>query len=207
MTWPADVEGWIQVLSFVPIVVCSIVGLGLALAKWFETRAADAADEHMLVEVRTLIMRGDHVTALELSQVDASRASRIVTALLRQAGGSREALKDRAAHVGAQIARELEYGLGGLALIAGLGPLFGLLGTVIGIVIIFEDLNASGGLATPQQLAGGIGTALYTTVFGLIVGILALVSHRYLSSRVDRMLTGLKAVALDMVELVCGDIR
>lgn len=207
MTWPASLETWIQLLAFLPIVACSVVGFGLALAKWFETRETTGGDEPLLIEVRTLIMKGDHVTALELSQVDASRASRIVTAVLRQAGGSREALKDRAAHVGAQIARELEYGLGGLALIATLGPLFGLLGTVIGIVIIFEELAASGGLATPQQLAGGIGTALYTTVAGLIVGVFALLSHRYLATRVDRMLAGLDAVALDIVELVCGEPR
>jgi biopolymer transport protein ExbB len=103
------------------------------------------------------------------------------------------------------MVRELEYGLGGLALIATLGPLLGLLGTVVGIIMIFGQLTAAVGTASPQQLAGGIGTALYTTVVGLIVGVLALVSHRLIAARIDRIVADLERSTLEVIEIVCED--
>ncbi len=146
----------------------------------------------------------DYAKAIELCSSEPSWSLRLATALLQRAGAGRAALKDRAELVGRQAVRELEYGLGGLAIIATLGPLFGLLGTVIGIVIVFNQLTATAGLATPEQLAGGIGTALHTTVAGLVVGVLALVSHRMIAARADRIAAELEETALEVIDGVCG---
>lgn len=86
-------------------------------------------------------------------------------------------------------------------MLTALGPLFGLLGTVIGIVLVFNRLATSDGMATPEDLAGGIGTELYTTIAGLIVGILALVAQRYLESRADQRVRQLEAFGTRMVKL------
>ena len=114
-------------------------------------------------------------------------------------------LPEQVGSAGAQLAAEIEYGLGGLALLTALGPLLGLLGTVVGIVIVFNRLAASGGVATAQELAGGIGTALLTTIAGLCVGILALVVHRLLSARADHRVAELETFGLLVVDLVAGD--
>ena len=59
--------------------------------------------------------------------------------------------------------------------------------------------------AGPQELAGGIGTALYTTVAGLIVGILALVFHGYLQARVDSQVAELEEASLRIVDQLHGE--
>ena len=202
--WPTDIVDWVRVFTFVPILVCSIIGFGLTLSKWRTTRPSDLASRVRLVEVLALVNKRDYAKAIEVGASGPSWAIRLVTAVVQRAGASRAALKDRAELVGRQTVRELEYGLGGLAIIATLGPLFGLLGTVIGIVIVFNQLTATAGLATPEQLAGGIGTALHTTVAGLVVGVLALVSHRMIAARADRIAAELEETALEVIDGVCG---
>ncbi|MEN8161382.1 MAG: MotA/TolQ/ExbB proton channel family protein, partial [Myxococcota bacterium] len=153
-----------------------------------------------LAAVRRLVEAGARDAA-----TDASRGAPLLAAAAGAAGSPRELVKERLGVAGSAAAAEVEAGLGSLALLAALGPLFGLLGTVVGIVLVFNRLAAAGGVASPAELAGGIGTALYTTIAGLVVGILALVFQRYFASRADRAVAQLEAFALFLVELVEGD--
>lgn len=85
------------------------------------------------------------------------------------------------AHVG-----RLERGLTLLEIIAGISPLIGLLGTVLGMVTVFDAITA-GGMGNPQVLADGISKALVTTIAGLCVAIPALTFHGIYSKRVEEL--------------------
>ncbi len=205
MYWPDSAESWIQVLTFVPIFVISVIGFALFLSKlWQYRRPAvwPAATRHDLYNA---LAAKHHEEAARIAEYDRSLASVLLVSMLGDAGRSRQRLRERALESGARLARRLEAKLDGLALIATLGPLFGLFGTVVGIVLVFERLAAGSGAASPRDLAGGIGTALYTTIFGLIVGVLAIVSHWYLRQRVDRQVAALEIVAGELVDRLSGD--
>ena len=72
-----------------------------------------------------------------------------------------------------------------LEVISQVSPLIGLLGTVIGMIDSFNELELGGSLVDPSILAGGIWTALLTTAMGLIVAIPALVSHYFLEKKIQ----------------------
>ena len=86
---------------------------------------------------------------------------------------SREEMKARIEDAGRHVAHELECCLPTLGTIAMISPLLGLLGTVVGMILTFEVLTTQG-IAKPNELAGGISTALITTAAGLIVALPAL---------------------------------
>ena len=201
----ADLETWVRWFTFLPIVVASVIGFALTLWKLVQLRRANVPALHVSIGLREFLRAREFASAASLTETDDSRGARIAAVVIEAAGRSRAVVGDHAVQIGRQIARELEYGLGGLALIATLGPLLGLFGTVVGIVLVFNRLAALEGLASPQQLAGGIGTALYTTVVGLIVGMLALICHRYLSARVDSAVGDLEMMSHDLVDLVAGE--
>lgn len=71
-----------------------------------------------------------------------------------------------------------------MEIIAQVSPLIGLLGTVIGMIDSFNELELGGSLVDPSILAGGIWTALLTTAMGLIVAIPSLISHYFLEKKV-----------------------
>lgn len=74
-------------------------------------------------------------------------------------------------------------------------------------MLVFNRLAGAEGLVSPGQLAGGIGTALYTTVAGLVVGISALVSHRWLAALCDRATAQLEAIGHELLELLSEEER
>lgn len=204
MAFPHDLETWIMWLTFAPLLGASVVGFALTLDMLVQLRRRNLLADEVREDFWRYVDGGELGKALNVALTRPSRAARIADALLTHASRRTDLLKERAIQTGAQIARELDGRLGGLALIATLGPLFGLFGTVVGIVLVFNRLAATEGVATPQQLAGGISTALYTTIAGLVIGILALVFHRYFSARVDRRVSELEGFGLDLVDRLTG---
>ena len=200
-----DAVDWIRILTFLPLLICSLVGFALTLAKWRSTRQSTPSDDQQRQVFLARVEDGDVAGAVAFATEEAPLSVRLAARALENASGGRDRMKERADRLGQDAIRRLESGLGGLALIATLGPLFGLLGTVVGIILIFGQLTATGGLASPQQLAGGIGTALYTTVGGLLIGVFALVSHYLVAARVDRLVAELETTVAETIELIYGD--
>ncbi len=202
---PETLDGWIRLATFLPIVICSVVGLALTLAKWSQLQTDNVPNASALDDIRRGVVAREYRHALAAMRADASRGARLIEYLLTQAGRSRTHLREGAERVGRQLADRMEHGIGGIALTATLGPLLGLFGTVVGIIIVFNRLAATGGLATPEQLAAAAGTALYTTVAGLIVGVCGLVSHRYIASLAYRSVRELEVLGQEWVDLLTGD--
>lgn len=90
-------------------------------------------------------------------------------------------------HSSAQEMRYLERHMRGLELVANIAPLLGLLGTVIGMVNAFATLEQAGSQVEPSLLAGGIWTALLTTVAGLSIAVPALAAHYIFDGKIDHM--------------------
>ena len=80
--------------------------------------------------------------------------------------------------------------------------MIGFLGTVIGMVEAFYNLASAGSQANIDVLAGGIYEALVTTVAGLVVGLIAMFAYNWLTSRINRVLTGLEARTMEFMDLL-----
>lgn len=88
-----------------------------------------------------------------------------------------------------------------LEVISQVSPLIGLLGTVIGMIDSFNELELGGSLVDPSILAGGIWTALLTTAMGLIVAIPALISHYFLEKEINNIHSNLNNLISKLSEL------
>ena len=96
----------------------------------------------------------------------------------------------------------LGKGLPWLATTAAGAPMLGFLGTVIGMVDAFFSIANSGNAASIGDFAGGIYTALVTTVAGLIVGIIALFAYNYLVARINKVMNQLEARTMEFMDLI-----
>ncbi len=83
---------------------------------------------------------------------------------------------------------KLHARLGYVWLTAQLAPLFGLLGTIDGLIAAFETIVRKGATPRPIDLAGGVGTALVATAVGLWIAIVAVAFHQIVLARIDRLL-------------------
>ena len=130
----------------------------------------------------------------------ASDFSTVLRSALERAPGGHEAmlagLEQAATEVMATRVRRVEI----LNVIGQVSPMLGLFGTVYGMILAFQSIVSSGGNADPVLLAGGIGTALVTTFWGLVVAIPALSGYAVLRGRLDATLAEAIGEAETLVE-------
>ena len=107
----------------------------------------------------------------------------------------RDAMETAVSEQTAEQFRQIEY----LNIIGNLGPLLGLLGTVLGMIEAFQAMHQAQGQANPAQLAGGISTALTHTFLGLLLAVPCLFAFGVLRTMVDRLTTRAALVAEDML--------
>ncbi|MBP6608775.1 MAG: MotA/TolQ/ExbB proton channel family protein [Deltaproteobacteria bacterium] len=101
---------------------------------------------------------------------------------------------------------DLKKGLGGLATIASAAPFVGLLGTVIGIITVFATMSTkgAGGIAA---VAGGIGEALVTTAFGLLVAIPAVMVFNFFTNAIDEFVVDMNETSSELVSFILREGR
>ena len=89
--------------------------------------------------------------------------------------------------------------------VATVSPLIGLLGTVIGMIISFNDIATSNAMGNPQQLANGIAMALFTTAIGLTIAIPTLITYTYLAGRIDSLVMEMDLLSQNVVNLISAE--
>jgi len=132
-----------------------------------------------------------------------SPLGRVLAAGLRNTRAPRPVMKEAIEEEGRAVAHDLERFLNTLGTIATASPLWGLFGTVVGMIEIFGSQAPSG--SNPAVLAHGISVALYNTGFGLLVAIPALIFYRYFRAKVDGLVLDMEQQAARLVDIVHGD--
>jgi len=191
-------------ILMVPIVACSILALAIILERFWTLRASRVAPPQTINELWRWIkkkeLNGRKLKALQGS----SPLGRILAGGLMNAKHGREIMKESIEHEASQVIHDLERFLNPLGTVATITPLLGLLGTVIGMIKVFAEIQLAG-VGNAGNLAGGISEALITTAAGLSVAIPALICHRYFIRRVDELVVGMEQEAIKLVEVVHGD--
>ena len=168
----------------------SIITLAIVIYKYLEIFFFKSLDFDKLIEI--INEANQKITLKEVEENFISLVPRSSRNLLKQILNSLNENKTKQ-----QIEEEInsivdiEFNkqqslLPSLEIISQVSPLIGLLGTVIGMIDSFNELELGGSLVDPSILAGGIWTALLTTAMGLIVAIPALVSHYFLEKKLNK---------------------
>jgi biopolymer transport protein ExbB len=168
-----------------PLLVCSIAGLAIILERvWALQRRRIISPELAAAIERRPVTPEQTETVRVLSESDTTVLGRLVQAMFAHASLPKTENVEVMQALARQIVGRMERGLTTLSLIAELGPLLGLLGTVIGMVNLFEDV-AKKGLGDPAMISRGIYEALTATMTGLSIAIPALIAYMYLRRRIE----------------------
>ncbi|ADE13713.1 MotA/TolQ/ExbB proton channel [Nitrosococcus halophilus Nc 4] len=192
--------GWLML----PILVCSIVAIGIIIERFWSLRRQRVAPKHLVGQIWQW-QCCNQLHELQIKRVrENSPLGRILAAGLVNRNHSREIMKESIEDVGRHVTLELERFLNTLGTIAAITPLLGLLGTVIGMIKVFTVINTQG-VGNPAVLAGGISEALITTAAGLAVAIPSLMFYRYFRGKVMALVVDMEEQAIQLVEVMHGD--
>ncbi len=178
------------------IILISVVALALIIDYLLTIRLSKILPADDLARLKSMIEKKQFDDLDRLDSNDNSFLVRVTSAGLREANlgydAMIKAMEDTAEALASGIARKTEH----LNVIGALSPMLGLLGTVLGMLQVFNEIAMTPGAIEPRQLAEGIFQALVTTCLGLIVAIPALYSYAIFRNRVDEF-TGEAALAAE----------
>lgn len=183
------------------IALASVVGLAVFLERMWALQRVKVLPRGLMAKVQELLLEGKHKEALLLCEQSRTSIGAVYRAVLKHAYDPLPVVKEAAEDSGRQEAARLERFVGALGTVANIGPLLGLLGTVTGMIAVFQRV-AESGVGSPLDMAAGIWEALLTTAFGLAVGIPALLAHRFTLGRVDGLVLELEEEALGLLEII-----
>jgi len=169
------------------LVFLSAVSIGYTLSLVLRYRRSQLLPDETRKKVSDLLMGRRFTEAIEFAARDRSYLGRIISASLNEAGHGFGAMERAIEEAGdsqtTRVLRPIEY----LNVLGNIAPMIGLFGTVYGMIVAFDKLQASGGRPDPAALAGGISTAMITTFWGLVVAIPALASYALMRNKIDAL--------------------
>jgi biopolymer transport protein ExbB len=190
-----------------PLAICSVVTLGYVLERLLALRRERVIPREFADRFLDRLSSGklDRERALELCRAHESPAARIFALVVGSWGQPGATIRQTVFYDASGEVVELKRNLRVLNAMSTLGPLLGLLGTVVGIIQSFDALGGRIGPARGEALAHGISLALVATAFGLAIAVVAVAFYYYFLNRVDVLVRELDDRTRQVIDLVASE--
>ena len=184
-----------------PIVLCLVLGLAFCIERIIYLNLATGNTKKLLARIEEAVAQGGVEEAKAICrETRGPVASIFYQGLDRYDEGLEMVEKSVVSYASVQMG-QLETNLTWIALFIALAPMLGFLGTVIGMVIAFDDIQKAGTMS-PTVVAGGMKVALITTVFGLIVAIILQIFYNYVVSKIDGIVNSMEDASISFMDIL-----
>lgn len=202
----AEISLWSMILKggwlMIPIFILSIIAIYIFFERYILIRKYSRNSIVFIDQVKDCLRAGNIQGAIEICRRENTPMSRMlikgITYHRLPAGELRSVIESTA---NLEVS-DMEKGLSTLATCAGMAPMIGFLGTVVGMVQAFFDMAQAGNNINITLLSRGIYTAMITTVAGLIVGIIAYFAYNALNAGIDRVVNKMEGISAEFMETV-----
>ncbi len=189
--------GWIML----PLGILFLTTIYLFVERTMAIRKASRIDGNFMNIIRDHIVNGNVTAARSFAKNTNNPVARIIDKGIQRLGKPIDSIEKSMENVGKLELYNMERNLGVLSLIAGIAPMFGFLGTIIGMFQLFYTLAATGEF-TIQTMANGIYTKMVTSAAGLIIGLMAYIAHNFLSTQVDKTANKMEASSSEFIDIL-----
>ncbi|MBX2930519.1 MAG: MotA/TolQ/ExbB proton channel family protein [Chitinophagaceae bacterium] len=188
--------GWIMY----PLYVLFIVTIFVFTERFLAIRKAGKIEDNFMSIIRDNIVTGNISAARNLAKNTANPAAKMIDKGLQRIGKPIDAIEKSMENVGKLEVYKMERNISILSLIAGIAPMFGFLGTIVGMIQLFYNINNSG--FELNTIAGGIYVKMVTSAAGLIIGLIAYLAYSFLSTQIDKTVYKMEAASSEFVDVL-----
>lgn len=189
---------WIMI----PLFLMLGFAIYLFVKKLLVLNKASKEEYNFMNNIRDFIHDGKLESAITLCRGNDNPSARLIEKGLSRIGRPLDDVRTAVENEGNIEVGRLEKGVSALATIAAIAPMLGFLGTVVGMVSAFHDMATDPNNFNIGTLSSGIYTAMITTVAGLIVGVLALVFHNMIVSKISNVVYMLEIRTTEFMDLL-----
>ncbi|MDG1767179.1 MAG: MotA/TolQ/ExbB proton channel family protein [Flavobacteriales bacterium] len=193
------IEGGANFMAFV--LICLIFGLALAIERIIYLNMATTNTSKLLASIENALQSGGVAAAKDVCRNTSGPVASIFYQGLDRSGGSTQDVAKAIEDNGSVEMAKLERGLSWISLFIALAPMLGFMGTVIGMIGVFDKI-AEANTINASIVAGGIKVALITTVSGLVVAIILQVFYNYILSKIDSIVLDMEESSMDLIDLL-----
>lgn len=185
----------------VPILLCLIVGLAIVIERIIYLNLATTNTKKLLQGIEDALHQGGPEAAKEVCRETRGPVASIFYQGFDRYDEGVDIVEKSVVSYGSVQMGQMEKGLSWISLFIALAPMLGFLGTVVGMILAFDNIQKVGDIS-PTAVAGGIKVALITTVFGLIVAIILQVFYNYLISKVDSIVNSMEDASITLMDII-----
>ena len=182
-----------------PILAFLILGLAISIERLWTLSRASIDTRNFLTKIQTALKEGGVDAATEVCANTRGPVASIFHAGLLRIDRGVDYVEKAIMNAGSIEMAFLERGLVWLSTVVSIAPMLGFTGTVWGMVLAFQEIEAANDIS-PSIVAGGISVALLTTLFGLIVAIIIQTAHNYFVSKIDRLIIDMEESSVEFVD-------
>ncbi len=196
--WDTLVSGGV---IMVPLGILFVGALYFFFERLIAIKKANKIDDNFMRIIRDHIVNGNVTAARSFSKNNEDPVARMIDKGIQRIGKPIDAIEKSMDNVGALELYKLEKNLSIISIVARIAPLFGFLGTIIGMLALFKGIAASTEY-TPNTIADGIYIKMITSATGLIIGILAYIGHSYLAAQINRIENKMEIASAEFVDIL-----
>ncbi|MGY8916904.1 MAG: MotA/TolQ/ExbB proton channel family protein [Flavobacteriales bacterium] len=190
--------GWYIML---PLALMSIFALYVYFERYMAIRRAEQTSPDFMQRLKDYISQGQLPSAKNLCADNDTPMARMLEKGISRIGKPLSDISTSIENVGKLEIYSLEKNMSVLATVAGAAPMVGMLGTVIGMVNVFLDMEAAG-VVQVSDISSGTKQAMVTTIVGLIVGIIAYMAYNHLVGKVSKVVHKMEATSLEFIDIL-----
>lgn len=190
--------GW---YIMIPMGLLSIMMIYISIERFIAIQKASRGEDSFMQKVKSFILEGKIDSARGLCASTNTPYARMIEKGISKIGKPLKDIEASIENVAKVEVYKLEKGVSLLATIAGAAPMIGFLGTVLGMVITFNEMRVLGKIEI-ENLSGGIMMAMVTTVVGLIIGIFAYIMYNTLVAKMQKVISNMETTSLEFIDLL-----
>lgn len=184
----------------IPLLLCSILMVYIFMERLFVIRKSGAIDPTFMARIREHVTDGNLAAAKSLAKNTQGPMARIIDKGLSRIGKPVDNIEKSMENTGKLQVYEMEKNLSILSTIAGIAPMFGFLGTIAGMILLFYNIQHQG--FSIENIAGGIYTKMVTSAVGLIIGLLSYVAYNYLNAQINKVVNKMEAASVEFLDIL-----
>lgn len=185
----------------IPLAICSILAVYYFVERFLAIRKASGTPDDFMLRVRERITDGNIEGAKSLCKNYEGALPKVISKGISRIGKPLDHIERSMENSGKLEVYDMEKNLGALFTISGIAPMFGFLGTIAGMIILFADIQATNQFEI-GVIAGGIYTKMVTSAVGLIIGLIAYVAYRYLNAMIDKTVNKIEIASNEFIDLL-----
>ncbi|MFM9943673.1 MAG: MotA/TolQ/ExbB proton channel family protein [Bacteroidia bacterium] len=185
----------------IPIALCSLIAVYIMVERYFNIKKKFKINQNFMSSIKDNVVNGNIPSALNLCRTNPTPVSRMVEKGLMRIGKPLKDIEASMENVGNLEISKAEKNLGILGIIAGIAPMLGFIGTILGVIKIFHDISITDNFSI-STIAGGLYQKMITSLAGLVVGVFAYSGYHMLMLMVDRLTFRIEAAVIEFVDIL-----